>query len=367
MDSLTQFALGATVNVAVLGRRMGLRKAALSGGLIATLPDLDVFWPSDGPVESFVTHRGASHSLIIHTLVTPLIGELLLRLFRDLKNHRAQVYVAVFLCLVTHAILDSLTIYGTQLFWPLWKEPVGLASIFIIDPLYTVPLLGITIWALIQKDSSIMYQRCLIGALAVSTLYLCWGVAAQSWAAKVGKQELSKWGVDPTHIIATPVPLSTLFWRVIATDRLHEYSIYIPLLGGKETITGYRYERIPQRILCWAEKQRHEDGHFKMLADFADNFYRLDLVDQTIRYSDLRMGLSKTYAFQFDIAQLSGSGVTLIPSQRAQSMRRAPGDFEWLKAGITGHKMIRPIDEKDLVKTDGVISSHKNQTEYGSC
>lgn len=43
MDSLTQLTLGAAVGEAVLGRQVG-RRAALWGGLLGTLPDLDVFW-----------------------------------------------------------------------------------------------------------------------------------------------------------------------------------------------------------------------------------------------------------------------------------------------------------------------------------
>ena len=40
MDSLSQFALGAGVGVAVMGRRTRVWKAALWGGLWGTVPDL---------------------------------------------------------------------------------------------------------------------------------------------------------------------------------------------------------------------------------------------------------------------------------------------------------------------------------------
>ena len=72
MDSVTQFALGACVGAATLGPRIGMRKAALIGGLMGTVPDLDTFIPSADPVQSFTAHRGASHSLIIQALATPL-------------------------------------------------------------------------------------------------------------------------------------------------------------------------------------------------------------------------------------------------------------------------------------------------------
>ena len=75
MDTLTQIVLGAGVCVAVLGRRLGPRRAAIAGGLLGTLPDLDVLIPAGDPVETFVSHRGFSHSLIIQAMVTPVIGE----------------------------------------------------------------------------------------------------------------------------------------------------------------------------------------------------------------------------------------------------------------------------------------------------
>src|SRR3546814_6478712 len=43
--------------------------------------------------------------------------------------------------LLTHPLLDALTVYGTQLLWPLPLRPVMWSSVFIIDPLYTVWLL----------------------------------------------------------------------------------------------------------------------------------------------------------------------------------------------------------------------------------
>ena len=146
MDSVTQFALGAVVGTAVLGKNIGVRRAAITGGLLGTLPDLDVFFPADDPIDSFVGHRGPSHSLIVHLIVAPVIGETLVRYFQTLKEYGARAYIAVFLCLATHALLDAMTIYGTRLFWPVWPEPLGLGSIFIIDPLYTLPLLIVPYW-----------------------------------------------------------------------------------------------------------------------------------------------------------------------------------------------------------------------------
>ena len=76
----------AGVGAAVLGKPLGPRRAAVLGGILGTLPDLDVFFPFDDPVESFVLHRGATHSLIVHAVVTPLIAEPLVRFVKSLKG-----------------------------------------------------------------------------------------------------------------------------------------------------------------------------------------------------------------------------------------------------------------------------------------
>ena len=90
MDSVTQFTLGAAVGAALLGKRMGPRSGIIIGGLLGTLPDLDVFIPAADPVASFIGHRGPTHSLIVHTLVTPFISEALVRSFATLRNERQR-------------------------------------------------------------------------------------------------------------------------------------------------------------------------------------------------------------------------------------------------------------------------------------
>ena len=87
MDSLTQMVLGAAVGEAVLGRRVG-HKATLWGGVVATLPDLDVFIPLGDAVKDFTYHRAASHSLFILALLTPLVVALILKVHPATRVHR---------------------------------------------------------------------------------------------------------------------------------------------------------------------------------------------------------------------------------------------------------------------------------------
>ena len=70
MDSLSQFALGAAVGVAVMGRRIAPWKAALWGGGLGTLPDLDALIDHGDPVRNMVLHRAETHALFWQTLAS---------------------------------------------------------------------------------------------------------------------------------------------------------------------------------------------------------------------------------------------------------------------------------------------------------
>ena len=350
MDSVTQFALGAIVGTAVLGNSMGVRRAAITGGLLGTLPDLDVFLPADDPIDSFVGHRGPSHSLIVHLTVAPVIGETLVRCLQKLKKYRARIYIAVFLCLATHALLDAMTIYGTRLFWPVWPEPLGLGSIFIIDPLYTLPLLIVTIWAFFRRNWSVRFGQAVTLSLMISSLYLGWTVVGQKVVEARGAAYLAGRGIEPQSILAGPTPLNSMFWRMIAVDRDIYYHVYMPILGSDETFTAYRHSRWELSVSCWAVRAVAGEGIAGILARFADGFYQVTLRDATILVSDLRMGLYPEYSFQFAIAERRGAVIEDTSPRRIRGNRNQPGDMEWLLAGVRGARAIRPAEADQLIK-----------------
>ena len=84
-------------------------------------------------------HRTESHALFYLTLLSPLLAWLWLQCGSTTSSLR-RTWLAVWLVLVTHPLLDTMTVYGTQLALPFSNYPFGVGSIFIIDPLYTLPL-----------------------------------------------------------------------------------------------------------------------------------------------------------------------------------------------------------------------------------
>ena len=57
--------------------------------------------------------------------------------------------LAIYLCFVTHTLADFFTVYGTQVLWPFTDYPFAHSLLFIIDPIYTLPLL-VGFWGFIS-------------------------------------------------------------------------------------------------------------------------------------------------------------------------------------------------------------------------
>ena len=215
MDSLTQAVLGASVQGALLGRWQG-RKALLYGAMLGTLPDLDVVIDYGDAVASMTYHRGFSHSLFVVGIVSVLLAWLIRR-FRPHPDYSGwRLFLCIWLVLTTHILLDAFTTYGTQLFWPLPTPPVAISSIFIIDPLYTLPLLlavtlGLAVGLRRRFGLKLQYV-----ALGLSALYLGSTLVSQQMADQRLQRALAQAGIQPQVTFVSPPPSTPCcggWWR----------------------------------------------------------------------------------------------------------------------------------------------------------
>ena len=337
MDSISQFVLGAAVGALVAGPSLGARKAAIIGGVLGTLPDLDVFYPFTNAVDEFVLHRSLTHSLLVHTGFAPLIGALLAKQFRF---PAWQSILMVWLVWTTHAMLDSMTVYGTQLLWPYSTHPYGSGSVFIIDPLYTLPLLIFTVIAMFNGDWRRSLERGAITVLVVSTAYLGWSVFAQYIAGYRAGIWLERHGIHATATLTTPTPFNTLFWRTIALDGDDYINVYVPLLGGSSQVHGYRHERVDGPGACALELT---EG--RRLDEFASSFTRALGQGDVAVISDLRMGVTPNYVFSFAVATIEGSELG-EPIRIETARGTTTADLEWLWHGVLGRPGIRQAESQ---------------------
>lgn len=294
MDSLTQVVLGAGIQGALLGRWQG-RKALLYGGLLGTLPDMDVLIHYGDAVAQMTYHRGFSHSVFVLSAVALLLTLLVRRFYPSPGYSSQRLLLTLWLVLVTHPLLDSFTSYGTQLFWPMTPPPIAWSSIFIIDPLYTVPLLAAMILGLIYGLRGKAGKAPAI-ALAISTAYLASTLVGKHHAEERVEAELARQGVQAQQIFSTPTPFNTLLWRVIVLDG----DDYYEALSGWFDSAPPKLERIP---LGTAEgKALAASPALARLNWFTAGVLRYDRIDDHLIVTDLRLGMTGFHPFRFDFA-----------------------------------------------------------------
>jgi inner membrane protein len=340
MDSLSQLALGAAVSVAVMGRRTAVWKAALWGGVLGTLPDLDALIDHGNPVLNMVLHRAETHALFWQSLAAlPLAAGLAWWTDRQRstaapapapagapagKGSFPAWLLTVWLVLVTHALLDAMTVYGTQLALPFSSQPVGLGSIFIIDPLYTLPLLVGLAVALSRRGPA--GGRWNLAGLVLSTAYLGWSAGVQQHVAGLVQAQLAGRGAGVTaeRVLVTPTAFNTALWRIVVMHPTHYEEGFYALADRGRVVRFNAYPLDPGLV-------REVQGldSVQRIAAFSRGFFRVDERAGVVRITDLRMGQEPAYVFSFAVAR-RGSALQVLEPPAAAGGR---GDLD-LAAGL---------------------------------
>lgn len=313
MDSLTQAALGAGV-AAICVPPEHRRRALLVGMGLGTLPDLDVLIDYGDAVANFTYHRGFSHSLFVLPPFAVVLWLALRRWWAPVRAAPGRWLAAILLALTTHPLLDAHTAYGTQLLWPLDTPPVAWSTLFIIDPLFTLPLLvGIAAAALWPKG--VQSRRVLATAVALSVAYLGW-----SWAAKMAveanaRESLAASKLDNAPMFSTPAPFNTLLWRVVVLTDGGYLEIGDSLLVEEEPLeiraisSGAELLQAAQHV--WAVPR---------LQWFADGFVKAEVVADELIVTDLRMGWEPKYVFRHAVAEKGNPGWHAIPTRQVRTL-----------------------------------------------
>ncbi|WP_260954352.1 metal-dependent hydrolase [Pseudomonas citri] len=311
MDSLSQVVLGGTV-AAIIAPSGHRRAALLAGAALGTLPDLDALWlgfSATDPVAVMTEHRSFSHSLLVLPWVAALIWWAFKRLGRGrVAQAPVRWFWAIQLALVTHPLLDAFTTYGTQLWWPLRPSPTMGSSVFIIDPVYTAPLLlgcllawfgGSRRWA----------DKVLTVALVISSGYLGWTLLAKAQVERAAQQSLTVLGLGDAPRFSVPMPFNTLLWRVVAMTP----EGYV--VGDRSVVADRGQMHFAAHASdVEALRQASDIPAVKRLQWFNRGFMRAQVVDGRLVLSDLRMGLEPVYSFNFVVAeQVEGRWREIVP------------------------------------------------------
>ncbi|WP_133151708.1 metal-dependent hydrolase, partial [Vibrio splendidus] len=152
MDPLTQGVLGASLSQSA-SKKQNLVVAGVLGLLSGMAPDVDAFIRSQSdPLLALEFHRQFTHSLLfipIGSLICALVLHHLIAKRRGLSFKQSWLFCA--LGYGTHALLDACTTYGTQLLWPFTNARFAWNTISIIDPIYTLPILVLLVFATLKR------------------------------------------------------------------------------------------------------------------------------------------------------------------------------------------------------------------------
>jgi inner membrane protein len=315
MDSFTQVLLGIATAEVIAGTHLK-NKTYLYGAVLGTLPDLDVVVGLFmNPVSAVAIHRGLSHSILFFALLSPMLGWLIAKLERGKITLNRSIVLAFF-CLLTHVLLDAFTTWGTQILWPL-HDRFALKTIFVIDPLYTIPLLISLIYVFRSKTVFLRNKYVLRGIL-ISSTYLILTCGIKLFALHKFENALQKQKISYSEIIVKPTAFNTILWNANARTKdgylLGDYSIF----DTKEiSFTLYKSDKE-------AGKQISNSTQFKKLVVISEGWHIVSKQNNSIYFSDLRFGLlddnpaAPTFAFSYQFHPNTDGTftVTEIPKQK---------------------------------------------------
>jgi len=153
MDPCTQGLIGATFS-SLFSNKKDIRKASLCGAIGGLAPDLDIFIRSENDQLLFIEyHRHFTHSLFFAPIGSIFVSLIIFTCFYKLRMSLRFIYLFTLIGFLSHGLLDSLTSYGTSLFWPLSQSRVSLNLISIVDPIFTFTLVLLLIFSLLKKST----------------------------------------------------------------------------------------------------------------------------------------------------------------------------------------------------------------------
>lgn len=282
MDSFTQIVLGIATAEIVAGKKLQ-NKTFWYGAILGTIPDLDIIVGKFmSNVDGVAIHRGISHSLLFFLFLTPLLGRLIAKIERGKIDFKSASWM-VFWCLTTHVFLDLFTSWGTQILWPLHYR-FALKTVFVIDPLYTIPLFISLIYVWKNKEYYIR-KKYVYKGLLISSGYLLLTCIVKLVAVHQFEKALKQQNITYQELIVKPTAFNIILWNAnIATAEgyfLADYSFF---------------DTQPISFTYYAKNNALEEKvkpieDFQKLKQISEGWYLITENNHNLYFNDLRFGL----------------------------------------------------------------------------
>jgi inner membrane protein len=234
MDTLTHGIVGAAVAQAGVGGRLG-RKAMLIGLGAGMLPDADgLIRSSADPFLRIEYHRHFTHAFLFIP-VGAAIAILPFLLSRWGRQHWRPLYAAALLAYLAHPPLDVATSYGTLVLWPFSQARIAVDWISVVDPLFTLPILLLVVWAAVADS-----RRIAAAAVGVGLCYLALGAVQESRARSVQADIAAARGHRIERGRVLPSLGNLIVWRslYVADGKIHVDALRVAWPGERSYVPG---------------------------------------------------------------------------------------------------------------------------------
>ena len=210
-----------------------------------------------------------------------------------------------FWALITHPLLDSCTVYGTQLFQPFSDYRVALNNIAVADPAYTFPfILCLLIALFISRHKKSRRFFTWLGII-LSSAYLLFGFYHKWQMDKIFAESLEREKIEYERYMTSPTILNNFLWTGVAEgDDAFYFGMY-SFFDPEPKVTSF--ERVAKNHHLLEDHENDRD--IRILKWFSkDYFSLLERDDGTLQFNDLRYGAfngqfdgPESYIFRFDI------------------------------------------------------------------
>jgi membrane-bound metal-dependent hydrolase YbcI (DUF457 family) len=314
MDSVTQIVLGIAVAEVTAGKTLKNR-GFLYGAILGTIPDLDVVVGQFlNPIDGILIHRGMSHSVLFALLFSLLLGWCITKIEKQRISFKTSYWMS-FWCLFTHALLDMCTTWGTQIFWPL-PYRFSANTIFVIDPLYTIPFMIFLIMVWRTKDI-VLRRKYVMRGLYISCGYLALACCIKLYADNQFTKALAKQNISYDKLMTKPTPFNLILWNAnVATKDaylLGDYSLF-----DTQPITFTVYPKHPE-----IEARLGNSVTFEKLKHISEGWYIVNQVGPRLYFNDLRFGLlddnpkAPQFVFSYEIIPSSPDYIAIeVPKNK---------------------------------------------------
>ena len=331
MDPLSQATLGAAAAQSLI-KKSDLARIALIGALAGMAPDLDVLIQSStDPLLQLEYHRQFTHSLIFIPVGALLCAIAFWPFMRRHMSFRA-IWLTALAGYATHALLDACTTYGTLLLWPFSDARIAWNTISVIDPVFTLPLLGFVIAAGVKKSQ-------FIGRLGMAwvAFYLSIGVIQEERAMAAGEALASDRGHAPAVVSAKPSFGNLLLWKTVYEYDDHFWVDAVRAGGDVTIIEGDHVARLNlQSSFPWLDTDSQQARDVERFRWFSNDYLAIDSDDPFLivdmRYSHLPNEIKGLWGIRLDPDASADEHVTWIARRSADSER-----FEQLWAMLKGN------------------------------